>query len=249
MNTFALARLVPLAWAGLAPGAWFCWRETRPEPLVDALLAPLAAILLYGLVAWWTDRRAALAAVGVYAVLLILSLTAFDGASPGVTERHLAVWGSPMLVVGLGGLVLLEGAQMNPLLWSVVMLAASNFHPQFAFVPLLAMTLLHPRPLLDTSRLWRTRGAAVRCILLSVMVIALTRTMVFWIHPVREDSVVLPAAWWVASWFMVGEVLMPLVGRALLVGILCLVTVADYPSWPAMGLVLLVASALHAMRK
>lgn len=221
-----------------ASGAPF-WHDPRPHRLVDGILAPLVAIALYRLVTRWVDARAARVAVMLYAIGLLGSLTVF--AAGGLAARNLACGGSAQLLVGLCALLLLLGRALSPWPWSMLLLVASAFHPQIAFVPLLMMTLLEPRSLLVAGLVGEARGAAIRCAGLSMLAIGVSRAASLGV--VRVDAANLPMAWWIASWLMAGEVLMPPVGRGLVAVILCAVSVQDFHAWPAMALVFLAAFA------
>jgi hypothetical protein len=234
-----------MAWVGVVGGGLVIWSSPGPHPVADALLAPLVAVLLYILVYRWTNYRGAIAAASLYLVAVAGWLALLSSVGGSLIARNLGCGGSAQLLVGLGAVMLLEARALPPLLWTIVLLAASNFHPQYAFVVLLLMTLLDPRTVLRRELLNESRGAALRCVALSAVAIYVARATA--VGLVRLDGVTLPLAWWISSWLLVGEFFMPRAVRGMLVAILCVVTVADYRSWPAMGLVLVFAYAVSRM--
>lgn len=239
--------LVGLAWASLVTGGLLVWLDPRPSPLVDILLAPLAAVLLYHFVERWTDPRGAWTAVVVALVIFVVSLTFFREVPGALATRNLAISGSAQLMVGLASLLLLQWQALPPMAWSVLLIIASGFHPQYAFVPLLMITIVEWRTVLVGSFIARARGAALRCAGLSVLV--LWGLKLTGLGGVPDDAVTLPLAWWLASWLLDGQPLMPVYIRALVAGILCVSTVQDFRPWPAMAVVLLVAWLLSARRQ
>lgn len=229
-----------LAWIGLGLGTIFVWWHPSLYRLVDASLAPLVASILYIVVERWTNARGAKVAVCCYLLFLTISLTLLK--SPGLAARNLTFAGSAQLLVGLGALALLEHLALSPMVWSIVLVLASDFHPQFTFVPLLMMTLLTARQLLVVGFVDKARAAALRSSFLCVLVLLASR--VLGSGPLPRDGITLPLAWWIASWLLDGEALMPRVARVMLAIILSAVTVADFHPWPGLAIVFLLAYAV-----
>lgn len=229
-----------LGWLAVLVGGAFAWSNPIPKGpfnTVDLALSPIVALLLYVIVKRWCDDRGAVAAVFMY--LSLLGVTHATLAWPGgIAERNFSCAGSAQLLVGLGCLCLLEHLALPLWGWCLVAVSASAFQPQFAFVPLLMMTLLRSRTVLVIGFVDKARAAALRCALICLVVLIAKRSLGLPI-PVRVDSVTLPLAWWTASWLLDGEALMPYFARVLISGILCVATVQNFRAWPAVGLVLL----------
>lgn len=262
-----------LAWICLAVGALLVWMAPLPRALVeallpflstisshppkgewamatvDALLSPLVCVLLFIFVRRWTDRRGAWASVALYVVLLVVWLSLLFEVPKALATRNFSVGGSAQLLVGLAGLLLLQARALPPLAWSAILVAASAFHPQYAFVPLLMVTIVEWRTVLTGPFIAQARGAALRCAGLSLLVQGALKLSG---RPgLPNEAVTMPLAWWLASWLLDGEPLMPGYVRALAAGIMCVSTVADFKPWPAIAVVLLVgwlASAREAPR-
>ena len=230
---------------------------------LDFAATPLIAATLYVLVKRWCGGRSAVAAVVGWLALLAVSHSVavspieapeilanpqgghdtLAGVSTQIVvmaKRNLSCAGSGQVLVGLGSLCLLEHLVLPLWGWAALLVAASAFQPQFAFVPLLMMTLLRSRTILVVGFNDKARAAALRCALLACVVLVIKRSAGLHL-PVRVDSVTLPLAWWTASWLLDGEALMPHVARILISGILCVSTVANFRAWPALGIVLLAA--------
>ena len=229
-----------LGWLSVLVGGYFAWANPIPKgPFspVDLALVPVVLLLLYVIVRRWCDGRGAVAAVAMY--LVLLGVTHATLAWPGgLAERNFSCAGSAQLLAGLGSLCLLEHLTLPLWIWCLVTVGATAFQPQFTFVPLLMMTLLRSRTVLVIGFIDKARAVALRCALLCLVVLVAKRTMGLHI-PVRVDSITLPLAWWTSSWLLDGEALMPYFARVLITAILCVATVQNFRSWPAMGLVLL----------
>lgn len=219
---------VVLAWAG--PGQ-------PPNARSDFSLAPLVAFSLLRVLGFWTSRRAAWVGTSLYMLLLVSSYFVLDQDFGGLATRNLTCMGSAQLLVSLGFVELLLHRSLSPSLGSLLLLVASQVHPQFVFGPLLLMILVRPHVILRPGLIEELRSAALWSSLCSLGV--LRGPMETSGLLVRWDAVILPLAWWIGSWLMVEEVFMPPLGRLLTLGVFCSCTIPEFWCWPGMGLVLL----------
>ena len=82
----------------------------------------------------------------VYTIFLVAYLTLLVEVPGALATRNLGVSGNAQLLVALSSLLVLRNHAVSPLLWSVVVIAASGLHPQFAFVTLLMITIVSGAP-------------------------------------------------------------------------------------------------------